>query len=412
MKVSRSMGATLTAAVVAGAGLVGAQAAQAVPAPSAVPRSAAPSAAVPANIRPPGVPLANPSGLSPLQIATLAHHALDAMTLQQRVGQLMMVDCPSTGVSTAAERAIRDQHVGSIILDGNSTVSRTGTRAITDRLQALAPSGVKLLISTDQEGGLVQRMRGQDFSDIPSALTQGTWDTARLRAAAKIWGHQLKAAGINVDLAPVLDTVPPGDTHNPPIGDLDREYSHDPGVVTQKGIAFGQGLLDAGVYPTIKHFPGLGRVTGNTDTTAGVTDFTTTRSGPYVAPFTMATYDYGFPIVMVSSAIYQRIDPGHVAAFSPVVLTDMLRHQEFFTGVVVSDDLGQAKAVSAVPPGDRAGSFILNGGDLVLTVDPATVAPMTSKLVSLAQTRPSFAKQVDASALRVLKLKAAMGLLH
>jgi beta-N-acetylhexosaminidase len=332
------------------------------------------------------------------------------MSLAQRVGQLIMVDCPSSGVAAATSTAIRRHFVGSVILDGNSTLGVRRTHAITGRLQRLAPVGTKLFISTDQEGGLVQRMRGPGFSTIPSAVVQGTWSPARVRSFAHKWGTELRDAGINVDLAPVLDTVPPGTVSNPPIGDLDREYGRTPRAVRAHGVAAAQGLADAGIAATVKHFPGLGRVTGNTDTTSGVTDTRTVRHDAYLGPFAAAVKQH-VPFVMVSTAIYSRIAPGTPAVFSPTVVTGMLRHDLGFHGVIITDDVGIATQVSGYSPAQRAVRFIGAGGTIVLTVDPHVVPAMTSALIARARHSAAFKRKIDAAALVVLRAKRARGLL-
>jgi beta-N-acetylhexosaminidase len=336
---------------------------------------------------------------------------LAGMTEAQRVGQLLMVDCPTTGVASATVSAIQTYHVGSVILDGTTHQGLTATKAVTDHLQGLAPASVKLLISTDQEGGLVQRLQGSGFSTIPSALQQGTWYHGTLWYAATKWAQQLHAAGVNVNLAPVADTVPPGDTNNPPIGDLDREFGHYPTTVSPHVLAFFRGMAQGGVDATVKHFPGLGRVTGNTDTTSGVRDTVTGPNDPYLQPF-QAAVQANVPLVMMSTAIYTKIDPYHPAAFSSTIVTGILRQRFGFGGVVISDDLGNAKQVSGYSIGSRAVDFIRAGGDLVLTVNATQAAAMTSALLQEASASSSFRALVDASALRVLKAKSALGLLH
>ncbi len=336
---------------------------------------------------------------------------LSGMSEAQRVGQLLMVDCPTTGVAAATATAIQTYHVGSVILDGTTYQGVTATKAVTTRLQGLAPASVKLLVSTDQEGGLVQRLRGSGFSTIPSALTQGTWYHGTLWSKAVTWAQQLHAAGVNVNLAPVVDTVPPGDTDNPPIGDLDREFGHYPTTVIPHGDAFVRGMAEGGVDATAKHFPGLGRVTGNTDTTSGVRDTITGPNDPYLEPFQSAVQAH-VPFVMMSTAIYTRIDSAHPAAFSSTIVTGILRQRFGFAGVVISDDLGAAKQVSGYSVGSRAVDFIRAGGDLVLTVDAGQAGAMTAALLQAASASSSFRALVDASALRVLTAKSALGLLH
>jgi beta-N-acetylhexosaminidase len=346
------------------------------------------------------VPAPNPS----------AQFAFASMSEAQRVGQLFMVDCPTTYVRQATLDAIAQYHVGSVILDGTSDLSLQRTATITAQLQTQAPRGVGLFISTDQEGGEVQRLQGPGFSSVPSGVTQGTFDPSTLRADAKIWGSQLSSAGVNIDLAPVLDTVPPGNASNPPIGDLDREYGRTPAAVTAHGIAVAQGLADAGVDAAVKHFPGLGRTAGNTDVSSGVIDTVTTRHDGYLAPFAAAVSG-GVAFVMMSTAIYTKIDPNRPAAFSPTIVTGMLRGDLGYRGVIISDDIGIAKQVSGYSLGGRAVAFIAAGGDMVLTVDATTAGAMTSAVLARASTDPAFRAQVDAAALTVLEAKQARGLL-
>jgi beta-N-acetylhexosaminidase len=335
---------------------------------------------------------------------------LASMTEAQRVGQLLMVDCPTSGLSAATAQAIRAVHVGSIILDGTSYADRGTIRALTAQLENTNPSVAKLFIATDQEGGTVQRLQGAGFDRIPSAVQQGGLDPATLRREARGWGSQLRAAGVNVDLAPVLDTVPRGGGPNPPIGDLERQYGSDPATVATHGVAFAQGMLDAGVAATVKHFPGLGRVTGNTDTASGVTDTVTTRHDPYLQPFARAV-GAGVPFVMVSTAIYSRIDPGVPAIFSRTIVTGMLRDDLGFQGVVITDDIGIAAQVSPWSLADRAVKFVQAGGDMILTVDAGQAGSLAAALLAKAQRDPAFKALVDAAALRVLQAKQKQGLL-
>lgn len=372
-------------------------------------RSAA-ETATPATSTPASSPAASTPTTESAPSVSLARRAFDRMSLRQRVGQLLMVDCPTSGVAAATVNAITRDHVGSVILDGTSTAGLRATRAVTDQLQRLAPSAVRLFVSTDQEGGLVQRLQGPGFTRIVSAVQQGTIPPRRLRRYARGWGSELKAAGVNVNLAPVLDTVPAGFGSNPPIGDLDREFGHTPAVVTSHGLAVLRGMLAAGVDPTVKHFPGLGRVHGNTDTTSGVTDTVTTRDDPYLAPF-RAAVRAGTPFVMMSTAIYRHLDPGTPAAFSRPIVTGLLRDQFGYRGVVISDDLGGARQVSSVPVGQRAVRFVDAGGDIVLTVDAAQAGPMTAALIAKARRDPAFHALVNAATLRVLRAKQSRGLL-
>lgn len=346
---------------------------------------------------------------------TCADRALAAMSQRQRVGQLFMVGISASGVSQAQLNALRRADIGAVQLTGRSTAGTARIRALTGRLQTLAVSvrgaRARLLTAADQEGGLVQALRGPGFSAIPSALIQGRSTAGQLQSRAAGWGRQLRSAGVNTNLAPVADTVPVTmGTANAPIGALSREYGHTPATVATHSTAFLRGMSQGGVLATLKHFPGLGRVRGNTDLRAGVTDTVTTRHDPYLAPF-RGGVRAGAPFVMASLAIYTRIDPRNPAAFSPVVLRGMLRGDLGFNGVIISDDLGNAAAVRSVPAGQRALRFLTAGGDMVLTDNPASVAPMTSAVLARLTGSASLRTAVTAAARRVLAAKQRLGLL-
>ena len=347
--------------------------------------------------------------------ASLAQAALARMTQAQRVGQLFMVGTPATGLSTAAASAISSYHVGNLILTGRSYAGTAPVRYLTAtadrRTTSTATAGVPLLVATDQEGGAVQVLQGSGFTRIPTALTQGTWADTTLTASAASWGLQLARAGVNLNLAPVMDTVPATlGTRNPPIGYWYREYGHTTTVVATKGSDVVRGERSAGLAVTAKHFPGLGHVTANTDTSAGVTDTVTTRTSADIAPF-RAAIAAGAPVVMVSLAVYSRIDASHPAVFSPTVITGMIRGDLGFKGIVVSDDLGNARQVAAWSPGTRAVAFIAAGGDVVLTVNVSVLPTMVAAVDARATTDPVFRAKVDAAAYRVLLAKATYGLL-
>jgi beta-N-acetylhexosaminidase len=333
----------------------------------------------------------------------------------QRVGQLIMVAASLDGVSQETKSAIGSDHVGSVILTGRSTAGVTTVLSMTQGLQGLATTaatgGVPLFIATDQEGGYVQALSGPGFDTIPTALRQGKLAPNRLRIDATRWGGQLAAAGVNLNLAPVLDTVPPDKTStNQPIGIYDREYGTNPTTVATAGTAFIQGMHVAGVGTAVKHFPGLGQADGDTDSTVGVTDHATTRHDPYIVPFDRGLGRAGGGVVMVSLATYTRIDPNRRAVFSPTVLDGMLRGDLGFTGVIMSDSM-DAAGVNDLTPGHRAVRFVRAGGDLVLTTQPSDVPAMVSALLDKTNSDSAFRARVNASCLRVLIAKQRAGLL-
>ncbi|HTQ94826.1 MAG TPA: glycoside hydrolase family 3 N-terminal domain-containing protein [Streptosporangiaceae bacterium] len=353
----------------------------------------------------------SPRAAEPLSCPALV---FSQMTVAQRVGQLFLVGIADDPRSEVA-RAVAAYHFGSLLFGTTSTASLAEVRQVTAADQSLASSAatarVRFLVAADQEGGEVQRLRGPGFSAIPSAVAQGELASGALRREAAGWGRELKLAGINLDLAPVMDVVPSGTaSRNQPIGALMREYGSAPATVASHGVAFIRGMRQDGVATTAKHFPGLGRVTGNTDLTAGVTDPVTAPGDPYLGSF-QAAIDAGVPFVMVALARYPRIDPRHLAVFSSRTMRGLLRQQMHFGGVIVSDDMGAAAAVAGISPAVRAIGFLAAGGDMITTVSLAAAAAMYTAVLSRVKHDPVFRSEADSAVRHILTAKHAYGLL-
>ena len=371
--------------------------------------------AAPASTGTASAPSATPGAGSPTTgspAAACVTQVLGNLTLAQRVGELFLVGVDGNIAGPELTAAERTYHFGSLLL--NKTAAGTAAlEAQTAAMQELAPadtSGVRLFIAANQEGGQIQQLSGPGFATMPSALEQGSWSLSTLRASATDWGTDLRAAGVNLDLAPVMDVVPQGSAaSNAPIGALDREFGFDPVTNGEHGTAFIQGMAAAGVMTVAKHFPGLGRVAGNTDFTSNVVDNVTTATDPYLNSFRTAI-GAGVPMVMVALATYTKIDPAELAVFSPTVMR-LLRNGLGFNGVIVSDDMGQAAAVQAVPVGARAIDFLTAGGDLVTSQSLAPAEQMAAAVLARASGNSAFRATVDSAAQRVLAAKRAAGLL-
>jgi beta-N-acetylhexosaminidase len=332
------------------------------------------------------------------------------------VGQLLLVGVPANGTSISVLRQLARVHVGGIMLTGRSDLGAEATKRIVRKAQVeLVHRGrpaARLLVATDQEGGAVQVLSGPGFDDQPTAVKQSRWTTGRLTSQAQRWGDQLQAAGVNLNLAPVADIVPRSSDPrtNAPIGKLDRQLGGSAGTVRSQATAFACGMRAAGVGTAVKHFPGLGYVSGNTDYSARVIDRTIDWQDPGLRVFAQVAKACG-SVIMTSTAVYARLARGRPAAFSRAVTTTLLRERLGFDGVVVSDDLGRALQVQRWTPGERARMLLSAGGDLVLTVQPDDVPHMFATLVAACRMSGPMKARVRESALRVLTLKAQLGLL-
>jgi beta-N-acetylhexosaminidase len=358
---------------------------------------------------PSGTTIATPS--ESFTVNQTCAELVSKMSLSEQVGQLLMVGVGSTGIGSSERAIIARTRAGSVILLGNSTVGAQRTRRVVGRVRdaAASPEGVKVMLAADQEGGLVQRLKGPGFTRMPSATLQARQSNAQLRRNAYEWGRQLRAAGISANLAPVADIVPIAMVRvNRPIGQLRRGYGPSPKTAAAKVAAFTDGMNRAGVATAVKHFPGLGRVRGNTDYMTRVVDSATTRHDHALAGFSAAV-DAGVDMVMMSSAFYSKIDDEHRAAFSTMIIGDMLRKDLGFTGVVISDDLA-AVAMRILPPADRGLRFIGAGGDLLIVGDAELATAISDAIKDEAADDPDFAKRVTESATRVVAMKSRRGL--
>lgn len=330
--------------------------------------------------------------------AAKASRAIATMSLDERAGQLIMAPMFAGGNPADLSALISTRHVGSVVLIGNWNNGTAAAKTAADALQSYAPSGNQLIVSTDQEGGQVQHLKGSGFDTMPSAVAQGQMSADTLRSSAKTWGGQLKQAGINVDLAPVLGTVQVKRSSNAPIGALNRDFGLDSNGNAQHGIAFVEGMRDAGVGATVKHYPGLGAVTGNTDfTTEGILDTTTTLDDEEIGAFNTTIKQAKPAMVMMSLATYQRIDSSAPAAFSSKIIDGTLRGSVGYDGVVISDSLSAA-AVSGIATKDLGVRLVDAGGDLACIGDTSYVTPILDGIIARAQSDPAFAKKVTASA--------------
>lgn len=372
------------------------------PVPSAATTVATPTSTPTASASAPTEPEPEPT---PTEVANPCLDAAAALSPEAQVGQLLMVGVEGA-LDAAESRAIADHQVGSVVLLGDQSGGVRPTMELTGKLAELNPDA-GILVAADQEGGRVQRLTGPSWTRIPSADKQAKLSDVELREAAAGWGALLARAGVLLNLAPVADVVPKAKLKtNQPIGRLGRGYGTSPTGVTAKTAAVIAGLQDAGVAATVKHFPGLGEVVGNTDHVGGVVDRVTRADSASLQPF-RAAVESGVGAVMISSATYAKIDSKQQAVFSPKVI-GLLRGWGY-DGVVISDDLGVAASVRKVRAADRAVRFIAAGGDLVINANPALTKAMANGLLTRAKKDDDFADRVTESAARVLELKSRVG---
>ncbi len=289
---------------------------------------------------------------------------------------------------------------GVILFDGN-VGGRRSVRGLTAELQAIPrPDGAQepLLVTVDQEGGLVRRLPGPPK---PSAEEIGSRGARFAKRLGRATGKSLGGMGVNVDLAPVLDLGRQGRA----IEGERRTFARKPAAVAALGGAFARGLAAGGIAATAKHFPGLGAARINTDNAVQRIRLSAAKlrradERPF-ASFAGA----GGALVMLSTAIYPALS-GEPASLSREIATGELRERLGFSGVSITDALGSVSARAFGGPARTAVAAAAAGTDLVLFTDLGSAAKAHRALAdglrdgSLA--RPEF----EASASRVLALRA------
>jgi beta-N-acetylhexosaminidase len=219
-----------------------------------------------------------------------------------------------------------------------------------------------LLVGADQEGGRVVRLPSPFLSPPPAAVLGRIGDPGLAQDVARAVGKELRAAGLNWNLTPVLDVHTNPD--NPIIGD--RAFSRDPHRVARLALATVRGFEDAGILTTGKHFPGHGDTAADSHLTLPESLQPKDRwNAVEFLPFREAIRA-GIPSILVAHLHCPALDPASPSSLSRIVVTDILRGALGFDGVVVSDDMEMQAILARFDVGEAAVRFLEAGGDLIL----------------------------------------------
>jgi beta-N-acetylhexosaminidase len=280
---------------------------------------------------------------------------------------------PDDPVTRALEAGL-----GGVILFDQDRITRTRNIESPGQLAALtaslrAAASGSLLIAIDQEGGRVSRLKpARGFPETRSQAEIGASDDPdEAFEAGLAMGETMSSVGIDFDLAPVVDVnVNPT---NPAIGALDRSFSDDPAVVSAMAEAEIHGLHDHGIRAAIKHFPGLGSASANTD--LEYVDVTDTWTEEELVPYEILIAA-GLPdAVMTGHIVNDALDPGIPASLSVETIEGVLRGRLGWTGAIITDDLG-AEAIATRYTRDEAVALALEAGnDLLLFANQTVYVP-------------------------------------
>lgn len=341
--------------------------------------------------RRPGARARPAAGPAPAPASTPVPERVTRRPLKKLVGSLIIMRFNGAQVPEYVERALRRGRSAGAILFPDNAPSPAGVRAVTGRLHRAARG--KAIIGTDQEGGSVRRLMWA----APAAAQPTRGTEAAAAAAARQSGRDLRAAGLTVTFAPVAD-LPRGIMRG-------RAFPGDTAAVARLTAAAVRGYRGTGVAPTVKHFPGLGGASVNTDDAPATVNRSAREIGAEDLPPFQAAIKAGTPLIMLSHARYPALDPDHIASQSRAITTDLLRGRLGFEGVTVTDSI-EARAVTVLSgPGEAAIRSMRAGVDLILTTGPGSHIRVFRAMVAEARRSPAFRRRLVEAAARVERLR-------
>ncbi len=339
--------------------------------------------------------------------------------LDVKIGQMLLLGF--RGFELTADNPIftdiRERHIGGVVLfqyDSElkswerNIQSPDQLRALNQSLQALAAT--PLLISIDQEGGIISRLNPSN--GFPATESQKYYgdknDPALTRAAAESEGKVLRDLGINLNLAPVVDLALNPD--NPIIAKYERSFSADPDIVTAQAAEI-EGYHAQNILTTLKHFPGHGSSTA--DSHQGFVDVTTTWQASELEPYRNLIRAGLADSVMTAHIFNSNLDPKYPATLSKNIITGILRDQLGYDGVVISDDM-QMGAIRNDYGYEQAVELAINAGVDILAIannlvyDPeigARTVALIKQMVADGRVSP---ERIEQSYQRIMKLKSGL----
>ncbi|MFP4199760.1 MAG: glycoside hydrolase family 3 protein [Halanaerobium sp.] len=333
-------------------------------------------------------------------------YKLESMSLEEKVGQLFQIGFSGPEVDSEITDMIENYHIGGVIYFSRNIVDPAQTAELSNKLQRLAlESGAKipLFISADQEGGTVTRLKGA--THFPGNMALGAARSRELTyLAGEATGDELKNLGINVNLAPDLDVN--NNPENPVIGV--RSFGEDQELVAELGTAYLKGLQSKGVIATAKHFPGHGDTAVDSHLDLPVIRHSRSRLDRVeFYPFKKAI-EAGVDSIMTAHIYFPTIEKeeGIPATLSKAVLTDLLRKELDFEGLIITDCMEMNAIVDTFGTVEGAVKTIEAGSDTVLVSHSYQKQKDAIEAVLKAVKSGQISEErIDQSVERILKLK-------
>ena len=326
--------------------------------------------------------------------------ALKSMTLEEKIGQMVFIGFYGTEINDDVKFLLNNFHFGGIILYDRNLQSVAQTKKLTDDIQAFANQKFPLFVSIDEEGGRVAR--GKDFlTPAPSQEEIGlSGDSSNANYWAKYNASLLKSIGVNINFAPVAD-----------VGSRDtRSFGDDPQIVTEFIEASANGYEQENFLYTLKHFPGIGK--SKIDPHKEVSNVEVSREvldAEDLPPFKkiISTHDNSKFMIMIGHLKYDAIDPENSASLSSIVMTDLLRNELGFSGVIITDDLEMGAIKNHADLATLGVKTIQAGSDIALLCHNYESQKIIYNSILDAVKRGEISEtRINESVRRILKLKS------
>lgn len=333
----------------------------------------------------------------------LVDEQIKAMSLEEKIGQMVIVGFDGYTIDDNTIAMIKKYHVGGLILFGRNVKSSVQLLDLVNSLKAANINNkIPLFISIDEEGGKISRMPNE-FKKLPTNKTIGKINNCDFSyKIGSILSEEIKSFGFNLNFAPVLDLN--SNPRNSVIGD--RSFGSDAKIVSNLGVETMKGIKAGGVIPVVKHFPGHGDTAIDSHLGLPFIDHNMNRLEKYeLVPFKEAINNQA-DAVMIAHIVLNKVDRLNPASLSKAVITDLLRKQLNFTGVVISDDLTMGAIVKNYNLTDAAVNSINAGSDIVLVCHGYDHEVAVLDALRKAVEDGSIPEErVDESVSRILKLK-------
>jgi beta-N-acetylhexosaminidase len=365
--------------------------------------------AVPPNYTPPAADI--PFGLTAsarqrAQIDATVNWTLAHMSLDEKLGQLFLIESTYQTYYGDTDAMVTDMHAGAMIVYAQNMKDPAQLRTFLATIQAHAT--IPMMISMDEEGGGVDRLGSSNFApSIPAAQDMANDSTGVIRSIGAREAAQMLSFGINTDLAPVADVQGAPDAI-----EWNRLFSDKPSTVERDAGAFLEGLQQNGVIGTLKHWPGIGSIVADPHKTLP----TMNRSKDQLASTDFATFkalladDPG--MIMVTHVIVPAYDTQYPATLSPTLVDGILRGQLGYNGVVMTDSLYMS-AIADTYTLSQAGVLAIIAGDDLLegAYDSYSMRAMIGAIKTAISSGRITQARINQSVRRILSLKARFGLL-